>query len=1112
MVRSIRPGIRETDSAREDDRRYVDTERLVGRIVQRMRSFDPALAEQGRRDLSSVKHYRWVPKSRAFVIPVAGSDTEEEHRVTLSWSDDDGELRGLCSRCGASPCQHVYSALYHLYSELSVSENSVSFEVSPSPVSRSEDTTPWSSRLAALDQILASSQPRDVPGLADVPLAKARILWNVVARGRGSDRSEIDLRPFEQKRTRAGTWGRARKVSWAKLLASPTDWSTAGDVSLQEILNHRYSSGNSDVSFSDSFDVLAQLVGHPEVYFGDELDLDAAISVVEGSLSVSLSSSEDGSLDLRPAIDGRPLTERDCFKICRRGLLFFDPRRAHIVVVREKPSRLSLLEHLLREELHFPPEAREELLQRLAALQTLVAVDLPPDVKRRRETADPRIHVLLTPVDDGIRLRMRVCPLAGGDHYLPAEGPDECGRLEGNTWITTRRRHRVERETALELADSLALDRDGVESEWRWRITPLESAFDVLRRLASTPSSDAVVKWPEGRELELKPQRIGPSELRVQITEREDLFGLEGFVKVDDAEVLLSLLLERAREGSKYLPLGENKWAEVSDELLEKIDVLSKLSRESALNPKVDRSTLPLVEETLDGVGSVDRCGPWQHLLDRYESADERLRDQPPLLRAELRPYQSEGYRWMTRLAHLGIGACLADDMGLGKTVQTLGVLSDRALFGPTLVVAPTSVTFNWKREAARFAPNLTPILYRETDRKGSTRSFSKGDLVIVSYGLLRLDIARLSEQRWGTVVLDEAQHIKNSRSQTSKAVSQLDARWRLALSGTPIENHLGELWSLFRFLSPRFLGSWESFRRNFAEPIERHDDEQAKDRLASITRPFILRRKKSEVLKELPPRTDVRLTAVLSEGERKLYEDARLAALARLSKKGASSDENKLRFDVLAALTKLRQLSCHPGLVYPDSTAKSTKLELLLEILDDLKRGGHRALIFSQFTSHLKLIREELSRRGITSNYLDGQTSAQARARQVDDFQNGDNDVFLISLRAGGTGLNLTAADYVIHMDPWWNPAVEDQATDRAHRMGQKRPVTVYRLVAENTVEQDIARMQERKRNLLAGVMESAGDVARMSTDQLVDLIRISSAARAAEEEEPEPETETVA
>jgi SNF2 family DNA or RNA helicase len=429
--------------------------------------------------------------------------------------------------------------------------------------------------------------------------------------------------------------------------------------------------------------------------------------------------------------------------------------------------------------------------------------------------------------------------------------------------------------------------------------------------------------------------------------------------------------------------------------------------------------------------------------------------------------------------------------MGLGKTVQAIAVLLDRAKHGPALVLAPTSVAFNWVAELARFAPTLRPVLYGEqADRATCLSRLRKKDVVIVSYGLLVRDAELLAATPFATLVLDEAQALKNPNTRRARAARKLDAAFRIALSGTPFENHLGELWSLFAIIFPGLLGSWEQFRERFAAPIERGKDPEARAALSRVLRPFLLRRTKQEVARELPSRTEIEVSVALSSDEWALYEDARLAAVAELDRQGKGVRDGQHRFQILAALTRLRLLASHPRLYDGKSAVASSKLRRLLELVDELRREGHRALVFSQFTSHLALVREALDQAGYTSLYLDGSTPAAQRQTLIAAFQAGEAEVFLLSLKAGGTGINLTAADYVIHLDPWWNPAVEDQATDRAHRIGQTRPVTVYRLIARGTIEEQILRLHGDKRALVAGVLDGTDVAARLTTKDLLALL----------------------
>ena len=592
-----------------------------------------------------------------------------------------------------------------------------------------------------------------------------------------------------------------------------------------------------------------------------------------------------------------------------------------------------------------------------------------------------------------------------------------------------------------------------------------------------------------------RPEVVGeitPGNLQLEIGHDHDWFGVEGTIDIGGQKVPLMAVLNALRGNSRYVQLKAGKWAMIAAEFRDRLSALDDLLHRNQSKMNLDVTAAPLLEDLFkDQQITIKAANEWRQALQKLEQARHHHPEVPADLKADLRDYQVDGYRWLSRLAAWGVGGCLADDMGLGKTVQALAVLVERQKVGPTLVVAPVSVGFNWVNETTRFAPTLRPHLYRDTERGEFLDSVGPGDLVVASYGLLLRDAEYFTKVRWGTLVLDEAQFIKNSRTKSAQAVRELNAEWRLTLTGTPVENQLGDLWSLFRATSPGLFGSWERFRERFADPIEKQKLPERSQALARTVRPFILRRTKDEVLKELPPRTEMILSAELSAPERKLYEDARLFALRQLA--GIDTGKNESRFQVLAMLTRLRQLACHPRLVDEKWKGSSAKLDVLLETIDEIREGKHRALIFSQFTSHLEIIRKALDERNISYLYLDGQTPEKQRRERVEAFQKGQGDFFLISLKAGGTGLNLTGADYVIHMDPWWNPAVEDQATDRAHRIGQNKPVMVYRLVAQETIEEKILALHEQKRNLVAGIMEGSDQAGKLSTEELIDLIKSS-------------------
>ncbi len=594
-----------------------------------------------------------------------------------------------------------------------------------------------------------------------------------------------------------------------------------------------------------------------------------------------------------------------------------------------------------------------------------------------------------------------------------------------------------------------------------------------------------VLQWPEGKRIGLS-REATLSRMSVSVTKERDWLGLEGGLTLDDGTLLgMRQLLELvgASKG-RFVQLNEREYLVLSEALRRRLDNLRGLTDRGHFHPLAAGA----IEESLEGM-EVKSSKHWRGLLARLAEVRELEPAVPSTLQAELRDYQAEGYRWLARLAHWGAGACLADDMGLGKTVQALAMILARAPDGPTLVLAPMSVCSNWIAEASRFAPTLQPKRFGDGDRDQMLESAGPFDLIVCTYGLLQSEGERLAGVTWSTIVADEAQAFKNAQTKRSQAMMKLNGGFRMITTGTPIENHLGELWNLFRFINPGLLGSLESFNQRFAGPIEQHQDAGARQRLRQLLKPFILRRLKSDVLSELPPRTEITLELEFSAAEAALYEALRQQAMERLATGG--SNPGQKRMQLLAEIMRLRRACCHPKLALPDSDIPSAKLDAFNEIVDELLENRHKALVFSQFVDHLHLIRAHLDARGVRYQYLDGSTPEAKRKAAVAAFQAGEGDLFLISLRAGGSGLNLTAADYVIHMDPWWNPAVEDQASDRAHRIGQERPVTIYRLITKGTIEEKIIALHASKRDLADGLLEGAGDGGRLSYEDMLALIR---------------------
>ncbi len=508
-----------------------------------------------------------------------------------------------------------------------------------------------------------------------------------------------------------------------------------------------------------------------------------------------------------------------------------------------------------------------------------------------------------------------------------------------------------------------------------------------------------------------------------------------------------------------------------------------------ALVDLFDRPDAPLRLSRLDAARLADLDLPGRG-RDQLAALATRLREArgitavtaPRGFRAELRPYQLEGLAWLQHLVRHDLAGILADDMGLGKTAQTLAHLLTEKRAGrldrPALVILPTSLVFNWQAEAARFAPGLKTVSLHGPDRHRRFDALDGTNVALTTYPLLWRDADALEAREWSLLILDEAQTVKNAASKGAQVIRRLRARHRLGLTGTPLENHLGELWAQFDFLLPGFLGSQQEFTRHWRTPIEKRGDTQRRDLLAARIRPFVLRRRKEDVAKELPPKTVIVRTVGLEGGQRDLYETVRAAMDEKIRYEVAAKGFARSQIVILDALLKLRQVCCDPRLLKTPAAAKvreRAKLDLLMEMVPELVAEGRRILVFSQFTQMLALIAAELDRAKIGWVSLTGDT--RDRRIPVEDFQKGRAPVFLISLKAGGVGLNLTAADTVIHYDPWWNPAAENQATDRAHRIGQDKPVFVFKLICGGSIEERILALQDRKAALAAGVLSEDAD-----------------------------------
>ena len=894
----------------------------------------------------------------------------------------------------------------------------------------------------------------------------------------------IDIQPIEQKQTARGwTTGRNAALKRLKEEGIKLDFLSPQDREIVACIKKHRSGYGYYGKESYEFDTVAAIramAGHPLVFNALH---DEQISVGRGEFALEVTRKKGNLLiSLKPALSA----ESGGFFLWEAAgrLLLFEPT-----------ADQRRIAGIIGDKLIVPQSGEAQVMAAITAISPHVTIHSDVAAENAAaETVEPdcRLRIMLRPSAAGLSLEVVLLPLGeSGPRFVPGRGGATVIAEVHGKKLQTSRKIDYERENHALLMDTcsaleLAEVRDGI-----WRFEEPEASLELLEQLHFLVAGHAdlfSIHWPEGERFKLR-GRAEWTKMKLSVHSSKEWFALDGEIAVSDDEVLSLKSLMALLEGSagRFVQLADGEFLALTEEFRRKLHDLQRLVEKSGrFSPLI----APLVEETILGSAGVKGDKQWKADMARFRSAQELLPAVPVTLQAELRDYQREGFEWLCRLAHWGVGACLADDMGLGKTVQALALLLTRAAAGPALVLAPTSVCFNWEIEARRFAPTLTPRIFGSGNRAEFIASLAPFDLVICSYTMFQQEAELLTSVQWQTAVLDEAQAIKNMTTKRSQAAMQLKAGFRLATSGTPVENRLDELWNLFRFLNPGLLGSHKSFGERFSMPIEKYSDKTARNLLKRLIRPFMLRRTKSQVLEELPPRTDIVHRIELSREEAVFYEALRRTAVETLAgAKDAPQGERQIR--ILAEIMRLRRACCNPQLVMPGSEIPSAKLAAFREIVAELREGGHRALVFSQFVDHLSILRRDLDKEGITYQYLDGSTAAKERQLRVAAFQSGEGELFLISLKAGGVGLNLTGADYVIHMDPWWNPAVEDQASDRAHRIGQTRPVTVYRLVAANTIEEKIVALHHQKRDLADSLLEGTDTSARVSADDLMELLR---------------------
>jgi SNF2 family DNA or RNA helicase len=915
----------------------------------------------------------------------------------------------------------------------------------------------------------------------------SRLAWFLTVNEKANS---FEIQPREQKLGVKGYWSKGRFVALQRLYndIDSFDFLIPQDIKICSFIREDHKKyGNyqqTDYTFSDK--VLPALMSHPLLFWADST---VHVELVKDKPELLVTKQKNGNLAIAfsHAIDKQ------------KGLQLFKETPTRLKMIEVTEEHIQIME-IMGNEVVIPQKAQPQVLKAINTLSSMVTLHSEigggtGDLKKVSADASPHIHLLS--FGEGLKLSILTRPfVTDGPYYRPGTGGETViAEINGKRLQAERDLRQEKKQANAIIAACPTLNRlEPIDGEWT--IEDTQESLEILLELEAL-GEKVTIEWPDGEKFRIQ-QQVDLNQFRISIKQEKDWFSITGKLKLDDDLVLdmqeLLEMVETSPNHSRFIKLENGEFLALSQNFHKRLQEIQTYSEKYGQGVRIHPLAALALKDFTDEIGGMRSDKHWKAYVKRLRDAQDLQPQICSTFQAELRDYQVEGFNWLSRLAHWGVGACLADDMGLGKTIQALAVMLSHAPNGPCLVVAPTSVAMNWQMEALRFAPtlNFIPFIpFRGGNRQNILDDLQPFDMLVCSYGLLQQEqvAEMLAKVNFQMIVLDEAQAIKNFATKRSQAAMNLQGKFKLITTGTPIENHLGELWNLFRFINPGLLGSLQRFNQHYAVRIEKNHDKEASKRLKKLIQPFILRRTKNQVLEELPPRTEIMLQVELSTEEMAFYEALRRQAIENLDGSGARAGRKPMQ--IFAEIMKLRRACCNAQLITPDVSFSSSKLSVFSEILEELLDNKHKALVFSQFVDHLKILRAHLDKNEINYQYLDGSTSIKERKRRVNAFQAGEGDVFLISLKAGGTGLNLTAADYVIHMDPWWNPAVEDQASDRAHRIGQLRPVTIYRLVAQHTIEEKIVALHQNKRDLAESLLDGSDMSGKVSTDDLLRLIR---------------------
>ncbi len=885
-----------------------------------------------------------------------------------------------------------------------------------------------------------------------------------------------EIQPYEQNLGKTG-WSKGRLVSLKRLYheRSEFDYLTKQDNRVLDYLSTKYSYLNGSSSSDFEFDKkgsIRSLVDHPVVFHANNNSVHLSLIATDPEIYIEPKGSEFKiSLSHTPTRAGFTLEQEGSNKF-----RYIDFSSDYIEIAKLITSR----------GIKLPSKAKDRVVMLIKNAKKEIKIHSgidDVDIPIVESDATPLIQLL--PVDLDIQLNIWMKPFKEHGGYCKAGN----GRQDMIAIINDDGKEskiRTKRDLSLEKSnvDAFIKSCPSINSyqvdDYQFAINSPEDILETISRLEELKLEDKInIEWPKGQTYHIS-NKLNSASLNLNIKSKHNWFEYDGEVQVAaDKTIEIRTLLELLDHSpSRFVQMNNGEFIELTVAMRKRLQMLSDASSSGKVY-NLNSSILQDIATSIDNV-TVDKG--WENHLKKIKKMNTHNPQVPSTLQAELRDYQIDGFKYLSTLANWEIGACLADDMGLGKTIQSIALILEQASKGATLVIAPTSLCFNWQEELAKFAPSLN--VYSMYSRKKSQRDYNKMDVVICSYGFLQHNEDLISKVNWQTIIIDEAQAIKNPGTKRWKSVMSLKGKVRIALTGTPIENHLGELWSIFNFINPGILGNLREFTNNFANPIESGKNKGKIATLKEIVKPYILRRLKSEVLTELPPKIEQTIHIEPSMEELAFYNAVREKAIDKIAEAGND------RIAILAEITKLRLACCDSSLVDSNINIQNSKLKYFINTLNNIIDNGHKVLVFSQYVGFLTKVKDLIEQENISYQYIDGSTNQAKRKKSVEEFQSGKGDVFLLSLKAGGSGLNLTAADYVIHLDPWWNPAVEDQASDRAHRIGQDRAVTIYRLVMKDTIEDKIIYMHKNKRDLANNLLEGQGIAGKMSEKDLLNLM----------------------